>query len=104
MRSRARARRCAKFAISLPSVVGVAVRKILLQLPQCRRGARGKGLQLADGALARKRLQPLELDADTVSDEGLLAEIGPERIESLCVPAVERRQRGERRWHGLLLY
>src|SRR5256885_13194832 len=85
-------------------VLGVALRELLHQLAERAPGTRGKWFQLSHRALAGKRLQPLDLDADTVCDERLLAEIGPQRIEDLGVPAVEGRQRGERRWHGPLLY
>src|SRR5215213_10705380 len=85
-------------------VLRVALGEVLDQLAERAKGARRKRLELADGALLRERLQPVELYADAVTDERLLAEVGPERIHGPGVPAVERRQRGERRWHGLLLY
>ena len=55
------------------------------------------------GTLGRQRLEPFQLDAHAVADEGLLAEVGAQRICALGVPPVERRQGGERRGHGPLL-
>src|SRR6185503_4604488 len=63
-----------------------------------------KRLDLADRLLGGERLEPGELDADTGADEALLAEVLSQRIGSPGVPAVEWRQRGERRGHGPLLY
>src|SRR5215213_7840917 len=85
-------------------VLRVALGEVLDQLAERAKGARRKRLELADGALLRERLQPVELYADAITDERLLAEVDPERVHGPGVPAVERRQRGERRWHGLLLY
>src|SRR5215213_10743564 len=85
-------------------VLRVALGEVLDQLAERAKGARRERLELADGALLRERLQPVELYADAITDERLLAEVDPERVHGPGVPAVERRQRGERRWHGLLLY
>ena len=71
-------------------VLGVTLGEILHQATERTGGPRRKRLQLAQRPLLGERLQPFQLDADAVSDEGLLAEVDPQRIEGLGVPAVER--------------
>ena len=84
-------------------VLGVALREILDQPAEGRFRGAGKRLQLADRPLGGERLEPGELDPEPVADKRLLAEVPAQGIGGPGVPAVERRQRGERRGHGALL-
>ena len=73
------------------------------KLVEGRDGLAGEWLDLADAPLGGKRLQPGELDAHSIADERLLAEVGTQRIRGPCVSPVERRERGERRGHGTII-
>ena len=93
-----------RLRLDVLDVLGVALREVFDQFPEGADSFRREGLQFLQCALGGERLEPLELDPDPVGDERLLAEVDPQGIESLGVPAVEGGQRGERRWHGPLLY
>jgi hypothetical protein len=84
-------------------VLGVALGEFIHQPGELAERLAGERLDLADRALGGQRLQPGELDAHAVADEGLLAEEAAQRIGGPCVSPVERRERGERRGHGVLL-
>ena len=90
--------------LDLLDVLGVGFGELLGEAAQGAQRTRRKRLQFADGALLRERLEPRQLDPDAVADERLLAEVDPQGIEGLGVPAVEGRERRKRRWHGPLLY
>jgi hypothetical protein len=62
-----------------------------------------EGLQLGDRRLGGKRHQPAQFDAQPIADQRVLAEIGPQEVGGPCVPAVERRQRGERGCHDTII-
>src|SRR6185436_6435107 len=70
------------------------------QVVERSRGLAGEGLQLADRGLRGERHEPCQLDAHAIAGERVFAEEGPQGIRGLCVPAVERRQRGELGGHG----
>ncbi len=77
--------------------------KFLTRDGECSQGFGEKPFSSLMARLGRQRLEPFQLDARAVADEGLLAEVGAQGICAPGVPPVERRQRGERRWHGPLL-